>query len=76
MLDLDLERGNMVDITARIVQAGGGLYNDIVTYRIIEGSGSFIPSQVNAKNGVAISTFKAESPGVIIVEVTAPMISG
>lgn len=76
MPDLILRKGDTVDISARIVQADGEIYNDIVRYKIIEGDGDFIPSTVNAKEWVAQATFKANTPGLIVVEVEAPAILG
>lgn len=76
MSNRTISKGDTVDIMAYITQANGEIYNEIVNYRIIEGSGDFLPKQVKAKNGVATSTFKATSEGFVTVEVTAPLILG
>lgn len=76
MPKVDLKPNDTIDITARILQASGDLYQGVVLYRVVEWSGLFIPSQVNAKNGVAISTFKADSVGMVTVEVSVPGVLG
>ncbi len=76
MPDRLIEKDDTVDIKAKILQANGEVYNETVFYKIIEGSGNFIPGEVRAREGLAISTFKADAPGLIIVEVTVPLISG
>lgn len=76
MPDQEVSIDDLIDITARIIQANWELYAQKVHYNLLEGSGEFIPSQVEAHNGIAVSSFKPSAAGLVTVEVIVPTILG
>lgn len=66
-----ISRGQTADIVAKVQNADNSIYEGMVFFELLEGTGTFSPSPAKATEGKAEAVFTSIDPGKIKIRVTA-----